>query len=405
MSIKELQDQRNKLMQDSQKLLLKPTPESMTQFDAQMTSVDLLEADIERAERSAKYDAEQRSAGRPPRSQPGVTATDTNKQAAGEHRALEQYIRYGAVSENRSFIRTAGLEHRDLGTGAVAGNITGGSQLIAQSFYPLLTQAQKSWGALTTILNVKKTDTGSPMKVALENDTTNILAVIGESVATSEADPVLTGLISSTDFCSTGVVKVILAELQDSAFDLDQFIRESFGKRYWRGVSSMISAGSSSGNVQSIVTSATLGATSAAPTVISYADFVSIYGALDPAYIDNASWVFNSTTRAALMGVVDTLGRPLFQPSPNAGAFDTLLGRPVVLNQYQPSIAATNKAVLFGDFSSGYTFRQVQGDLSILRLNERFADTGEVGFIGYARIGGFATDAGTHPIVALVQHA
>ena len=27
-----------------------------------------------------------------------------------------------------------------------------------------------------------------------------------------------------------------LAELQDSAFDLDQFIRDAFGKRYWRGV-------------------------------------------------------------------------------------------------------------------------------------------------------------------------
>jgi HK97 family phage major capsid protein len=399
MSIKELQDKRNKLMQDAQKLLKNPTAETRTMFDAQMADVDLLEADIERAERSAKFDAEQRSAGRPPRSQPGFTATDTNEQAAGEHRALEQYIRYGAVSEeNRSFIRTAGIEQRDLGTGAVAGNISGGSQLIAQSFYPLLTQAQKSWGALTTILNVKKTDTGSPMKVALENDTTNILAVIGESVATSEADPTLTGITSSTDFCSTGVVKVSLAELQDSAFSLDQFIRDAFGKRYW-------SVGSSSGNVQSIVTSATLGATSAAPTVISYADLLAVFAANDPAYIENASWVFNSTTRAVLMGVVDTLGRPLFQPSPNAGAFDTLLGRPVVLNQFQPSIAATNRAVLFGDFSSGYTFRQVQGDLSILRLNERYADTGEVGFIGYARIGGFATDAGTHPIVALQQHA
>ena len=406
MTIKELQDKRNKLMQDAQKLLKNPTAETRTMFDAQMADVDLLEADIERAERSGKFDAEMRSAGRPPRSQPGVTATDNNEQAAGEHRALEQYIRYGAVSEeNRSFIRTAGIEQRDLGTGAVAGNITGGSQLIAQSFYPLLTSAQKSWGALTTILNVKKTDNGSPMKVALENDTTNILAVIGESVAVSEADPTLSGLTSSTDFCSTGVVKVSLAELMDSAFDLDQFIRDAFGKRYWRGVTSMISGGSSSGNVQSIVTSAAVGATSAAPTGIGYADFVSIYGALDPAYIDNASWVFNSSTRAALMGVVDSLGRPLFQPSPNAGAFGMLLGRPVVLNQYQPSIAATNKAVLFGDFSSGYTFRQVQGDLSILRLNERFADTGEVGFIGYARIGGFPMDAGTHPIVALQQLA
>ena len=89
MSIKELQDQRNKLMQDAQKLLKNPTAETRTMFDAHMVSVDLLEADIERAERSAKYDAEQRSAGRPPRSQPGFTATDTNEQAAGEHRALE----------------------------------------------------------------------------------------------------------------------------------------------------------------------------------------------------------------------------------------------------------------------------------------------------------------------------
>jgi hypothetical protein len=39
-----------------------------------MAAVDVLEADIERAERSAKYDAELRSAGRPPRSQPGFIA-------------------------------------------------------------------------------------------------------------------------------------------------------------------------------------------------------------------------------------------------------------------------------------------------------------------------------------------
>jgi HK97 family phage major capsid protein len=105
MSIKELQDQRNKLMQDAQKLLKNPTAETRTMFDAQMADVDLLEKDIERAERSAKYDAEMRSAGRPPRSQPGFTATDTNEQAAGEHRALEQYIRFGNVSEEnlRSF--------------------------------------------------------------------------------------------------------------------------------------------------------------------------------------------------------------------------------------------------------------------------------------------------------------
>ena len=104
------------------------------------------------------------------------------------------------------------------------------------------------------------------------------------------------------------------------------------------------------------------------------------------------------------MGQVDSIGRPLFIPSPNTGAFDTLLGRPIVINQSQGAIGAGNFPVLFGDLKAGYTFRSV-GDLSILRLNERYADTGEVGFIGYATVGGFATDAGTHPIVKLQMHA
>jgi HK97 family phage major capsid protein len=134
---------------------------------------------------------------------------------------------------------------------------------------------------------------------------------------------------------------------------------------------------------------------------------LNVYAALDPAYIDNAVWVMNSTTRAALMGVTDSTGRPLFQPalsSPN-GALDMLLGRPVVLNQFQPSIGAGNRAILFGDMNQGYTLRLVKDGLSILRLNERFADTREVGFFGYGRVGGFATDSGTHPILALQQHA
>ena len=60
-------------------------------------------------------------------------------------------------------------------------------------------------------------------------------------------------------------------------------------------------------------------------------------------------------------------------------------------------------AVQFGSLTDGYILRTA-GDVSILRLNERYADTGELGF-GYHRNSGFATDAGTHPILNLTQHA
>jgi HK97 family phage major capsid protein len=395
----QLIDKRNKLMHDATKLIQsdKVSTEQRASFDAMMAEVDTLDADIARVKRTEEFESEQRSATRPPRSQPGEQES-TPESTKAERRAFSDYIRFGRVDN------TVLRENRDLGVGAVAGSITGGSQLVPTAFYPVLTEAQKAWGALTTAVNTKKTDTGAPMNFALVNDTGNQLSVIGEATTVSEADPTLAGAISYTDFTTTGVIKVTLPELQDSAFDIDAFIRDSFGKRYYRGVTQFITAGSSTTHVQSIVSTATVAATSFAPTVISYADIVATYGALDPAYEQNATWVLNSTTRAFLMGVTDTLGRPLFIPSPNSGAFDTLLGRPVILNQYQANIAAGNKALMFGDLKAGYTLRTV-GDLSIVRMNERYLDQGEIGFIGFARVGGFATDAGTHPIVVLQQHA
>jgi HK97 family phage major capsid protein len=81
------------------------------------------------------------------------------------------------------------------------------------------------------------------------------------------------------------------------------------------------------------------------------------------------------------------------------------LARPVIISQYHPTLASTVVgAVQFGSLTDDYVLRTA-GDVSILRLNERYADMGEVGFIGYHRNQGFATDAGTHPILNLTQHA
>jgi HK97 family phage major capsid protein len=93
------------------------------------------------------------------------------------------------------------------------------------------------------------------------------------------------------------------------------------------------------------------------------------------------------------LGIVDTLGRPLFVPSVNTDSLESILGRPVVISQYHPNLASTVVGVVqFGSLTDGYVLRTA-GDVSILRLNERYADTGEVGFIGYHRNSGFATDA------------
>jgi HK97 family phage major capsid protein len=107
-----------------------------------------------------------------------------------------------------------------------------------------------------------------------------------------------------------------------------------------------------------------------------------------------------------LLGILDTLGRPLFVPSVNTDTLDTILGRPVVISQSHANVAATNVAVQFGSLTDAYILRTA-GDVSILRLNERYADSGEVGFIGYHRNSGFsiAVPSSPAPLINLTQHA
>jgi HK97 family phage major capsid protein len=325
----------------------------------------------------------------PSRSQPGAYMEN------GEKRAFEDYVRHGK----------GGVELRDMTTGGAAG------ALVPQAFYPVLTEAKKAWGGLLNIVNTKETDNGAPMKVAFANDTGNMAHVVGETGSDlGEVEPPLNSILSSTDMCATDYVKVTIAELQDTAFDIDKFIRDLFGKRYYRGLNNLVTVGSTSGNIESIITDTYDGPTTEGPDNITYNDIVSLYAALDPAYLETATWTMTATTRANILGVKDSLGRPLFVPSPTSGAFDRLLGLPVVLNQAMPSVGPTSPSaphvvIQLGDFGQGYLLRSVKPGLAIVRLNERFMDTLEVGFIGYFRAGGVVTDAGTHPIVNLIQNS
>jgi HK97 family phage major capsid protein len=394
LKIKELKEQRTKLLLDAQKLVTKKdvTKEERAQSAAMVADVDLIDEQIALEERIAKDQAEQRSAGRPPRAQPGEGTAATDETRAAEKAAFVDYIKYG--TRNTAVLK----EQRDLTTGNTG-------VVIAQDFYGTIIEAQKAWGQLTVAVGQKRTKNGEPLKVAEVNDVAQVSVLISEATAVSESDPTFSGFINSVDFLTTGVVKISLAELEDSYFDLDAWIRTAFGKRIARGLSQLIVTGSSSTNIQSIITTAATGVTSAGPTALVYGDFVGMYSKLDPAYLGSASWVFNSTTRGEILGIVDTLGRPLFVPSVNTDSLDSILGRPVVISQYHPNLAPTVVgAVQFGSLTDGYVLRTA-GDVSILRLNERYADTGEVGFIGYHRNSGFATDAGTHPILNLTQHA
>ncbi len=216
------------------------------------------------------------------------------------------------------------------------------------------------------IVNQRTTDTGASMKVSLVDVVANGLQAWPEDTAATEVDPALSTTTSTTAMYNTGAVIVTIEELQDSFFNIDSFLQDMMGQRLYRGLAKYVSQGDTIGAFTGLWANLPSGATSVAPTALGYADIVALWGSLDPAYLPNATWLLSASTRASLMSVVDGFGCPLFIPSPTSGAFDTLLGRPVVLDQYAPSLAAGNKAIAFGDFKAGVTLRNV-GHFEIAR--------------------------------------
>jgi len=393
--IKELQEQRNKLITDATAIIQAPnvTTEQRAQFDKMMEDSDVLNGDIERLKSVEAFQAERRSS--VPRGKPGVSL-DNAENAELEKRALREFMVSGKMPETR-----------DLGVGPVAGSITGGAALVAPAFYPILTQAQKSYGGIVNIVNQRTTDTGASMSIASVNDTTNGLLTWAEDTAAVEVDPATASATSTTQKYHTGAILVTLEEIQDSAWDLDAFISDVLGQRLYRGLAKYISQGSSDGAFVSYLAGAVSGATSSVGTSIGYNDLVQLWGSVDPAYADqDAAWVMNAGTRAKLMSVVDTTGRPLFVPAPvSDGAFGTLLGYKVVLDPYAADIALGSKSLAFGSFKAGYTLRNV-GQFEIARDPYTYLfSKGAIGFIGWGRGGSFATNAGTNPIKYLTQKA
>ena len=68
------------------------------------------------------------------------------------------------------------------------------------------------------------------------------------------------------------------------------------------------------------------------------------------------------------------------------GEFDTILGKRIYTSPFAPVAAAGARTIAFGDFSY-YWIGDRQG-ISFKRLNEKYAETGQVGFLATKRVDG-----------------
>jgi HK97 family phage major capsid protein len=435
------------------------TKEDETRLDTALGDADKLKLQIDREERLDAAENETRTTGRPPAGSVGLLSTETRalvsefRVAERRHgvraittvraevrqavealnseywQAMRLHLAFGrdipaearAVLEGkRDDLRELGCfatneikEYRDMGTGG--GNAlqgTGGGYFVPVGFVNEVEDAMKWYGDMLKSSTIVETATGQPLPYPTNNDTANVGEQVDEAGLVTEGDLNLGNIVFGAYKFSTKMIKVSIELLQDSAFDLEGFVKDQFAIRLGRILNTKFTTGAGTTTPKGIVVAATAGPTAVgssgndggagtAANSIGTDDMVALEHSVDKAYRRGAAFMAADGTIKNFKQLKDKYGRPIWLPGIAVNSLDTILGYPYFTNNDMAAIATTAKTVLFGQLNK-YMIRKVK-ELAIVRLSERYAEYGQVAFIGFARYDGNLLDAGTHPVKYLVQ--
>jgi HK97 family phage major capsid protein len=257
-----------------------------------------------------------------------------------------------------------------------------GGYTIPQGFLAELEKKLLYYNNLRNVSRVIRTDTGNPLPFPVTDDTGNPATVGAENTAPSETAMTFTQVLLGS-YRYESLVLTSNELLRDSGLDLASEIGGMLGERIGRKETTDFTTGNGTTAPEGVVTGSSAGVTGATTTTITLANIMGLIGSLDYAYQQGASFMMHQAIWNTILQLADSQSRPLFLDLLNGNA-PKLLGYPVVINNAMASsIAASAKTILFGDFSK-HMIRDI-GDIEIIRLNERYADKYQTGFLAINR--------------------
>lgn len=324
------------------------------------------------------------------------------------HAAYDMFIRYGMGAlntEQRTLMATRMASvPQELRAQSTAVDTAGG-YVVPDGQMQAIVEARLFYGGMrqsraTTIT----TQTGANIPVPTDNDTTNTGALIGENTQQSQQDVTFGQKTLNAYMYTSKIILVSRQLLTDAGFPIQPYLTRKFGQRLGRIQNTHFTTGDAASKPEGVVTGSTSGVSGASGQTTSfiYNDFVNLEHSVDRDYRENAQYMTSDTGLKAIKLLKDGEGRPLWVPGLALRQPDSILGYNYIVNNDVAVPAASAKSLLFGDFSQ-YYIRDV-AEIMVLRLDERYADSLQVGFLAFARSDGKLMDAGTHPI-KYFQHA
>ena len=116
-------------------------------------------------------------------------------------------------------------------------------------------------------------------------------------------------------------------------------------------------------------------------TALSFDGLISAKYSLKSQYWNSASWLFHRDVMKTVSKLKDNDGQYLWRISVREDEPDTILGRPVRMSEYAPSTMTSGQYVgMLADWSWYWYLDSMNFELQ--RLNELYAETNQIGYIG-----------------------
>lgn len=386
------------------------TAEEQQEYDRLEERVDANRARIEKETklRDEELELEKRS-GNGEQFQPGAEQREGFNSEEYD-RAFVRYLRDGDIGidqETRSVLASGSAAMRDQAKGT--SNL--GGYLVPTDFQKQLALHAVQAGTFRrTRANVIVTSTGEALQVP-KTTAHGAAAWVAEGTQSSAVDETF-GQVTLNAYTARRLVKVSVELVEDEAVGLVGYLGKAIGQAigflendgYWNGL------GSGSGQPTGLLTLVSAGKTglTGQTTSVIADDIFDLFYSVGPQYRDNAEWAMADSSVKAIRKLKDSTNNYIWSPTSGVasvlanGAPDTLLGKPMWSDPSVPVMAANALSVVFGDFSA-YTIRDVgqagpepserpMGAFGVIRMNERFMDGLQIGFLGYHRTDGNLID-------------
>lgn len=189
------------------------------------------------------------------------------------------------------------------------------------------------------------------------------------------------------------LVKVSNHSLEDSEFNLEAELTAEFAEQFAKAEGTAFVTGDAVGKPEGFTVNSSVDASTVVFDVsddaIVLSGLIDLMHAPKTAYARTGTLIGNRTSIAYLRKYKDsTSGMYYWQPDGQAGNPGRFLGVPIVEMPDMASLTTAGyKGLAFGDFRRAYVISD-RVQISVQRLTELYAESGQVGFLARKRVGG-----------------